>query len=81
MEKLNWRSTSGLAKSMGTLVSIAGAFIVTLYKGLPLLLTSSPSNTSHELLLRMSDWVMGGFLLAANSVLASSWLIVQVKFC
>ncbi|KAB1200308.1 hypothetical protein CJ030_MR0G007658 [Morella rubra] len=77
MEKLDWRSTSGLAKSMGTLVSIAGAFIVTLYKGLPLLLTSSPSNTSHELLLRMSDWVMGGFLLAANSVLASSWLIVQ----
>ncbi|XP_035540099.1 WAT1-related protein At5g40240-like isoform X2 [Juglans regia] len=77
MEKLDWRSSSSLAKSLGALVSITGAFIVTLYKGLPLLMTPSPSEASHQLLLQMSNWVVGGLLLAADSVLASVWLIMQ----
>ncbi|XP_041010872.1 WAT1-related protein At3g28050-like isoform X1 [Juglans microcarpa x Juglans regia] len=77
MEKLDWRSSSSLAKSLGALVSITGAFSVTLYKGLPLLMTPSPSEASHQLLLQMSNWVVGGLLLAADSVLASVWLIMQ----
>ncbi|KAA8519152.1 hypothetical protein F0562_013374 [Nyssa sinensis] len=35
MEKVDCRSSSTLAKFMGTVVSITGAFIVTLYKGPP----------------------------------------------
>lgn len=79
MEKLDWKSSSSLAKSMGTMVSIAGAFIVTLYKGLPLLMPPSPTNSSHQLFGQMSNWVIGGLLLAVNSVLSSAWLFVQVK--
>ncbi|KAG2707478.1 hypothetical protein I3760_05G149300 [Carya illinoinensis] len=77
MEKLDWRSSSSLAKSLGAMLSITGAFIVTLFKGLPLLTTPSPSEASHQLLLQMSNWVVGGLLLAADSVLASVWLILQ----
>jgi hypothetical protein len=33
MENVDWKSYSTLAKSMGTIVSIGGAFIVTCYKG------------------------------------------------
>ncbi|GMY26173.1 WAT1-related protein At3g28050-like isoform X1 [Fagus crenata] len=77
MEKLDWRSSSSQAKIIGTIISISGAFTVTLYKGLPLLMTRSPSNSSHQLLVQMSNWVVGGLLLAADSVMASAWLILQ----
>ncbi|RDY08721.1 WAT1-related protein, partial [Mucuna pruriens] len=33
MEKLDWKANSTLAKSIGTVVSIAGALIISLYKG------------------------------------------------
>jgi uncharacterized membrane protein len=79
MEKVDWTSSSSQAKIIGTIISISGAFIVTLYKGLPLLMTRSPSNSSHQLLVQMSNWVVGGLLLAADSVMASAWLILQVK--
>lgn len=80
METLNWRSSSSLAKSIGTVVSILGAFIVTLYKGPSLLMTSSSSNLSlTELLVQEPNWVLGGLLLTADCVAASAWLIVQVK--
>ncbi|KAJ6945355.1 hypothetical protein NC651_000416 [Populus alba x Populus x berolinensis] len=71
-------SYSTVAKSMGTIVSIGGAFIVTCYKG-PLLLKALPSVTksSHQVLLHQSNWVLGGLLMAVDCATASSWLIVQ----
>ncbi|KAJ4847067.1 hypothetical protein Tsubulata_015753 [Turnera subulata] len=78
MEKLDWRSSSTVAKSLGTIVSIAGAFIVTYYKGIPLASFPSSSNSSsHPLLLQQSNWVVGGLFLAADCVMASAFLIVQ----
>lgn len=68
MEKLDWRSSNSLAKSLGTIVSISGAFIVTFYKGPTLLMTSSSS-----------DWVIGGLLLVADCIMTSAWLIVEVE--
>ena len=79
MEKLDSRSSNSQAKIIGTIISISGAFIVTLYKGLPLLMTPLHSNSSHKLLVQMSNWVIGGLLLAADAMLASTWLILQVK--
>lgn len=77
------RSFSSLAKTLGTIVSISGAFIVTLYKGPPILKTSSTVMTdvlSHkQLTSERSNWVLGGVCVAANCVLASAWIIVQVK--
>lgn len=80
MERLDWRSSSGLAKCMGTIVSIAGASIVTFYKGPPIVMTRSSSNLSRQLLLsQQSNWVLGGLFLAVDCVLASSFLIIQVQ--
>ncbi|KAF3431311.1 hypothetical protein FNV43_RR26042 [Rhamnella rubrinervis] len=68
MEKLDWRSSSTLAKSLGTIVSVSGAFIVTFYKGPTLLMAASSS-----------DWVIGGLLLIADCIMTSAWLIVEVS--
>ncbi|TQD86084.1 hypothetical protein C1H46_028358 [Malus baccata] len=84
MERIDVRSFSSLAKTLGTIVSISGAFIVTLYKGPPILNKSSTVMTdmvSQKLLLsEQSNWVLGGVCVAANCMLAASWLIVQGVF-
>ncbi|KAM2330626.1 hypothetical protein ACFX1X_021430 [Malus domestica] len=83
MERINVRSFSSLAKTLGTIVSISGAFIVTLYKGPPILNTSSTVMTDmlsqKQLLSEQSNWVLGGVCVAANCMLAASWLIVQAS--
>ncbi|PKI56230.1 hypothetical protein CRG98_023425, partial [Punica granatum] len=79
MERLDWRRASALAKSVGTFVSIAGAFVITFYKG-PALIARSPSLSfnSHLLLSVQPNWVLGGLLLAADCVMGSAWLILQL---
>ncbi|KAK3223270.1 hypothetical protein Dsin_010295 [Dipteronia sinensis] len=71
MEKLNWRSKSSQAKSIGTIVAIAGAFVITFYKGPLLLKTFSGSTTTR------SNWILGGFFLASDAFLSSAWYILQ----
>ncbi|KAL5075580.1 hypothetical protein RYX36_014564 [Vicia faba] len=81
MEQLDWKSYSSLAKSLGTIVSIAGAFIATLYKGAALLKgPSSPANVSHQLAFSQdTSWIIGGSFLASDCVMASAFLIVQAS--
>ena len=80
MEKLDLRTQSSLAKCIGTMVSIIGALIVTLYKGLPIINALSSSGQPSEVLLSLqSNWVLGGFLLAVGSLCLSILFIVQVK--
>ncbi len=76
MEKVDLRTKSSLAKCIGTMVSILGALIVTLYKGLPVLSASSPKEV---LLSQQSNWVLGGFLLAIASLCLAILFIVQVN--
>lgn len=78
MEKLRLRSSSFQAKILGTVLSISGAFIVTFYNG-PALLKSAPSKAPHQLVLQLSNWVIGGFLLALDILFASTWLITQAS--
>ncbi|KAL5552939.1 hypothetical protein UlMin_040340 [Ulmus minor] len=73
MEKLNLRKSSSQAKSVGTVVSIAGAFVVTLYQGPPVI------KTKPFLFISQSHWILGGFLLAAESFAASLWFIIQAS--
>ncbi|XP_059658544.1 WAT1-related protein At4g15540-like [Cornus florida] len=78
MEKLEGRSSSTIAKSIGTIVSITGAFIVTLYKGPHILMTPSHSNSPDQpLLMQQYNFVIGGLLLGFNSVLSSAFVIIQ----
>nr|GMD16997.1 WAT1-related protein At5g40240-like [Ipomoea batatas] len=63
METVNWRSSSSHAKTIGTLVSIAGAFVLTFYNGPPIL--NKPSSLPTLLFLfTQQSWILGAFLLA-----------------
>ncbi|KAB1200306.1 hypothetical protein CJ030_MR0G007656 [Morella rubra] len=77
MEKLDFRVRSSLAKSIGTMVSVAGALMVTLYRGPTIAFDTSPDNLHNELIKSIqADWVTGGFLLAAGSFcLALLWIV------
>ncbi|KAL9313710.1 hypothetical protein ACSQ67_019162 [Phaseolus vulgaris] len=80
MEQLDWRKFSSLAKSLGTIVSISGAFIVTLYKGPALLLGVSSANSSPKpLFTDDSNWILAGLFLAADCVMASAYIILQAS--
>ncbi|XP_039006644.1 WAT1-related protein At1g68170-like [Hibiscus syriacus] len=59
LEKLALRTTAGKAKVLGTVVGIGGAMVLTLYKGLPINITthinlrpngSNSSDATHHLL-------------------------------
>ena len=83
MEKVVLRSSSSRAKIIGTVASISGASVVVLYKGAKVL--SSPHCSSSSVLLQqplgspLSNWVIGGLLLAMGYVFYSFWYIIQVK--
>ncbi|KAL6983635.1 hypothetical protein U1Q18_017015 [Sarracenia purpurea var. burkii] len=77
MEEVDYRSSSTLAKSIGTLVSIIGALIATLYKGPSILMTPSHSNMLHQLLTQQSNLVVGGLLLIIDCLASSAFIIAQ----
>lgn len=76
MEKLDWKTASTRAKSAGTVVSIAGAFVVTFYKGPALIKVAQRlSNASST----QVSWILGGISFAAESLAMSLFYILQVK--
>ncbi|KAI3467491.1 hypothetical protein Pfo_024154 [Paulownia fortunei] len=77
MEKFNCRSSTTLAKSIGTLVSVVGALIVTLYQGPAILGISPHSDASFHTLTSSSAWLIGGLLLAIDSVVSAIFIIAQ----
>ncbi|KAK6928306.1 EamA domain [Dillenia turbinata] len=78
METVNLRYSTSWAKIIGTLVSISGAFVVTLYKGPPIT-RMKPISTSSYGPFRASEskWVIGGLLLTVEYIMLPLWLIVQ----
>ncbi|XP_027076372.1 WAT1-related protein At5g40240-like [Coffea arabica] len=88
MEKLKVKSLSSQVKVMGSVITIAGALVVVLYKG-PVQMRSPTSSASvfaqQPALVNVttaaeqSDWIKGGALLAADYVIASVWYIYQTK--
>lgn len=81
MEKVALRSRSSQAKILGTIVSISGAFIVTLWKGPPLMGFSSTSNSYlHLPVAQYSNWALGGLLLTVTCFSSAAWKIFQVGY-
>ncbi|KAM7509102.1 hypothetical protein LguiA_019555 [Lonicera macranthoides] len=80
MEKLNIRSSSSQAKIMGTLVSISGAIVVTLYNGPSILFTPQPSDSLHLHRSSQSNWIIGALLLTAQNLLLSIVYVFQGFF-
>ncbi|TKY69836.1 WAT1-related protein [Spatholobus suberectus] len=80
MEYLNLKLHSCQAKIIGTVISIAGALIVTLYKGMPLTggslrnIVLGGTGTYRSV---QSDWLLGGSILAIASLCLSVLFIVQ----
>ncbi|KAJ4972496.1 hypothetical protein NE237_005670 [Protea cynaroides] len=78
MERLELRKSSSQAKFIGTIVSIAGAFVVTLYKGPTVLMTTPSPSSSYQLgTMVPSDWVIGGLFIATSSMMFAFWYILQ----
>ncbi|CAI0455426.1 unnamed protein product [Linum tenue] len=69
MEKVVLRRRSHQAKVLGTIVSIAGAFVVTLYKGAPMFIAAASSSSSLAQPYQSLEsspaqyWVLGGIFL------------------
>lgn len=85
MEKLNLKSSSSIAKIVGSAVSITGALVVVLYKG-PVILSNPFSGSTrldfppHPLTSSQPNWIMGGLCFFAQYLLNSFWYIVLVIF-
>ncbi|XP_021645675.2 WAT1-related protein At3g28050-like isoform X2 [Hevea brasiliensis] len=80
MERVALKKRSSQAKVLGTIVSVAGAFVVTLYKGPPIIIASSPSISLGQCLQSTHpNWVLGGILLTAEYILVPLWYIVQTQ--
>ncbi|KNA24453.1 hypothetical protein SOVF_015580 [Spinacia oleracea] len=78
MEMVNLSAQSNIFKLIGTIVSISGAFIVTFYQGLPIILFPSPNKTYlHSLLDIQPNWTVGGLLLATSSIFLSLTYIAK----
>ncbi|XP_049364402.1 WAT1-related protein At3g28050-like [Solanum verrucosum] len=72
MEVMNWRSWSSYAKAFGAFVSIGGAFVLTFYKGPPIINQHLTSTFSSQ-----QNWILGGVILACESLSTSLWYIIQ----
>lgn len=80
MENLAFRSSSSRAKVLGTVLSISGAFVVTLYKGPGIILTNKIPMPKHLHTAQSNrDWELGGLFLTAEYILVPMWYIVQAQ--
>ncbi|XP_071704709.1 WAT1-related protein At4g15540-like [Rutidosis leptorrhynchoides] len=75
METININSFSTRAKFIGTVVTISGAIIITLYKGLPIL--SPPLKSEISKHIQPSNSVLGGIFLFITCVFSSVYVILQ----
>ncbi|XP_017699638.2 WAT1-related protein At3g18200 [Phoenix dactylifera] len=79
LEQLKIKRRYGLAKVVGTVVSVGGATIITLYKGPPLL-----HHPAHIKLGAISsvdpilNWTLGCIYILGNCIAWSGWMVLQV---
>lgn len=66
-----------MAKMLGTVVSIGGAFIVTLYNG-PVVIAVSPPSISLRSQSPDHNWIIGAAFLGVEYFMVPLWYIVQV---
>ncbi|KAM1216376.1 hypothetical protein ACFX2I_012629 [Malus domestica] len=77
LEALDLRNPRGLAKVLGTLMSLAGVMTMTLYKGpiiknlWPALIHVEGKSSIHE------NWLKGSILTVASCITWSAWYIMQ----
>jgi drug/metabolite transporter (DMT)-like permease len=89
VESLNVKSKAGASKILGTLMSLGGVMLLSLYKGVPV--SSSSSSTHHHTATPASasshgdinedskSWMLGTVALLANCLCFSFWLLLQTR--
>jgi hypothetical protein len=78
MEKLAAKSRSSNAKVIGSMVSIAGAFVLTFYKGPSIMNSSSLHQPIGFLMSVNSSWAIAGIILIFDYFFVSIWYILMV---
>jgi len=84
-EALNLKSRPGMAKLLGTLVSLAGAMVLTLYKGVALThaAAADPSSQFHSqshaasAAVSRGKWTLGTVAILGNCVCLSCWFLLH----
>jgi drug/metabolite transporter (DMT)-like permease len=81
LEVLGWKTQSGKAKIIGTLISIGGAMLFAFYKGPKIILWRTNVNLLHHATNRPEGghFILGIVLGLVSCVSNSLWLIVQVR--
>ena len=78
MEPVHLNRKDGIAKVIGTLASVAGALVITLYKGPTLFGTNSQlSNQSILGDVKGKSWILGCIYLIGHCLCWSSWIVLQ----
>uniref|UniRef100_A0A0E0L6V0 WAT1-related protein n=1 Tax=Oryza punctata TaxID=4537 RepID=A0A0E0L6V0_ORYPU len=88
-ESLDLRRKTGIAKLVGTLISVAGAMVLTFYKGVAVTHTtkihSSSSQLHHgaaaaaEAAMSSRNWTLGTVAILGNCVCLSCWFLLHSR--
>ncbi|KAI7757073.1 hypothetical protein M8C21_028473 [Ambrosia artemisiifolia] len=78
IEKIDIRSSSSVAKLLGTMVAISGAMVFTFYQG-PRIFHTTPSLGSPDQLLSLhqSNWIFGGLVVMVGGAFSCIWSVLQ----
>ncbi|CAN7097782.1 unnamed protein product [Brassica rapa subsp. narinosa] len=74
IERINLVRRHGVAKVLGTIVSIGGATTITLYRGFPLL---HRSLTAQETINKSQNWTLGCLYLMGHCLSWAAWMVLQ----
>ncbi|XP_023888806.1 protein WALLS ARE THIN 1 [Quercus suber] len=75
MEQVHLKRKDGIAKVLGTVSTVAGSLVITLYKG-PTLFGSNLQ--SHQSYFLGTSWTLGCIYLIGHCLCWSSWIIIQI---
>ncbi|ANM64998.1 nodulin MtN21 /EamA-like transporter family protein [Arabidopsis thaliana] len=81
IEKVEWKRKDGIAKVVGTIVSVAGSLVITLYKGptiyQPSLNIVNQTIKPEEAEEENKNWTLGCLCLMGHCLCWSSWIVLQ----
>ncbi|CAH8354179.1 unnamed protein product [Eruca vesicaria subsp. sativa] len=81
IEKVELKRRDGIAKVVGTFVSVAGSLVITLYKGPtiyePSLRLMEQSKNGGEAEVENKNWTLGCLCLMGHCLCWSSWIVLQ----
>ncbi|KAK9270970.1 hypothetical protein L1049_026558 [Liquidambar formosana] len=82
IEQVRLNRKDGIAKMLGTLSCVAGATVITLYKGPTIYSPAPPLHSTTPLLLSLGDakgknWTLGCIYLIGHCLSWSGWLVLQ----